>query len=127
MFKKILIICSLGIIFTACETRNAHAGHGHGEGEYSDQSMAEEAAAYADHEKLIYYTCPVPEHKHIHHAEKGKCEDCGAVLVPGVITSENDKEYYGCPMLIHSHIRQDEPGNCAECGMRLMPMRLVKS
>lgn len=77
-------------------------------------------------EKLIYYTCPMVSHKHIHHREPGKCEECGMKLVEGVVTSEKNKEYYGCPMLIHSHVRSEAPGKCEECGMHLKPMRLKK-
>ena len=78
-------------------------------------------------EKLIYYTCPMESHKHIHSSEPGVCPECNMTLVPGVITSVDKLEYYGCPMEIHSHVRQEGPGRCAECKMELKPMRLKKS
>ncbi len=78
-------------------------------------------------EKLIYYTCPMESHSHIHQEGSGVCSECGMKLVPAVITSYDKMEFYGCPMQTHSHIRQTEPGKCSECGMTLMPMRLVLS
>ncbi len=85
------------------------------------------AKAEASGEKLIYYTCPMESHKHIHSAEPGECGECNMKLVPGVITTEDKMEYWGCPMLIHSHIRHDAAGRCAECKMELKPMRLKQS
>ncbi|MCF7824158.1 MAG: hypothetical protein K9N35_08315 [Candidatus Marinimicrobia bacterium] len=78
-------------------------------------------------EKLIYYTCPMESHKHVHSAEAGNCPECGMALVEGVVTSVDKMEYYGCPMEIHSHIRKDTPGRCEECKMELKPMRLKTS
>ena len=86
----------------------------------------EKSHAQMDEERLIYYTCPMESHKHIHSREPGSCSECGMALVPGVITSEDKMEYYGCPMEIHSHVRQETPGRCAECNMELKPMRLKK-
>jgi hypothetical protein len=77
-------------------------------------------------EKLIYYTCPMESHKHIHSAEPGKCPECNMELVKAVTTSEQKMEFYGCPMEAHSHIRSDKPGKCDECSMTLKPMRLEK-
>lgn len=77
-------------------------------------------------EQVIYYTCPMPEHKHVYSKEPGECPECKMKLVAGVVTDEAHKEYYGCPMLIHSHVRSDSTGTCPECGMKLKPMRLVK-
>ena len=93
---------------------DAHAG----------MKMAKPAA---DEEKMIYYTCPMESHKHIHSAEPGTCSECNMTLVPGVLTSEDKMEYYGCPMLIHSHVRAEAPGRCDECKMELKPMRLKKA
>ena len=76
-------------------------------------------------ETLIYYTCPMESHKHIHSSEPGTCSECSMVLVQAVTTSEEKMEFYGCPMEIHSHIRGEEPGTCSECSMTLKPMRLV--
>ena len=78
-------------------------------------------------ERLIYYTCPMETHKHIHSAQPGNCPDCGMKLVPVLVTTEENKEFYGCPMEAHSHVRSDKPGPCSECGMTLKPMRLAKS
>jgi hypothetical protein len=76
-------------------------------------------------ERLIYYSCPMESHKHIHSGEPGTCTECGMKLVAGVITSEEKMQFWGCPMEIHSHIRLDEPGSCELCKMKLQPMRLV--
>ena len=95
----------------------------------------EQAAAKMEHlstmpdttgEKLIYYTCPMPEHKEMHSAEPGKCSKCDMDLVKAVVTTEDKSEFYGCPMPEHSHVRQDSAGTCNDCGMQLKPMRLVK-
>jgi hypothetical protein len=96
----------------------------------------EQAAAKMEHmaaisdttaEKMIYYTCPMPEHKEIHSAEPGKCGKCNMDLVKAVVTTEEKMEFYGCPMPEHSHVRQDTSGTCTDCGMQLKPMRLVKN
>lgn len=92
---------------------------------HDTHSAMAKAAAPTGEEKLIYYTCPMTEHKHIHSPEPGECPECQSALVKGVVTAEDKLEYWGCPMLIHSHIRHDTPGRCAECKMELKPMRLV--
>lgn len=76
---------------------------------------------------VIYYTCPIETHKHIHSQEAGKCPECGMNLVAFVEGNESNKDFYGCPMPKHSHVRSNQPGKCDECGMDLMPMRLEKS
>ncbi len=91
-----------------------HDGH-------ADMEMSKTPAG---EEKLIYYTCPMESHKHIHSREAGTCPECDMTLVPGVVTTEDKMDYWGCPMLIHSHIREDAPGRCVECKMELKPMRL---
>jgi hypothetical protein len=91
-----------------------------------EQHMMSSDLEPMEDEQLIYYTCPMEEHKHVHSAEQGKCTKCGMDLVAGVVTDTTRMEYYGCPMEIHSHIRSDESGTCEECGMKLKPMRLVK-
>ena len=96
-----------------------HDGH--------DHAAMEKPQATEDVEKLIYYTCPMESHKHIHSAEAGSCSECNMTLVPAVITAEDKMEYYGCPMEIHSHIRHAEAGRCEECKMELKPMRLAKA
>ena len=111
----------LAIILIGCGAKETPA-----KAEHEHDSM-QGMAATMDEEKLIYYTCPMDEHKHIHSREAGNCPECNMELVAGVITTEENKEYYGCPMLIHSHVRHDEPGRCAECKMELKPMRLKKA
>jgi hypothetical protein len=32
--------------------------------------------------KLLYYTCPMPEHSHVHSDKPGKCPLCGMTLIP---------------------------------------------
>ncbi|MCF6238174.1 MAG: hypothetical protein L3J79_05060 [Candidatus Marinimicrobia bacterium] len=94
----------------------------------ADASMAKpESHAQTDGEKMIYFTCPMESHKHIHSTEPGSCSECNMALIPAVITSEDEHEFYGCPMEIHSHVRQAAPGRCAECNMELKPMRLKRS
>jgi len=94
----------------------------------ADEHMAtQKAPAQASGEKLIYYTCPMESHKHIHSSEPGSCSECGMPLVKAVVTAEDQAEFYGCPMEIHSHIRHAEPGRCEECNMELKPMRLEQS
>jgi hypothetical protein len=78
-------------------------------------------------DKVMYYTCPMETHKHVHSQEAGKCPECGMELVAVVEADESNKDFYGCPMPIHSHVRSDQPGKCNECGMELMPIRLEKS
>ena len=95
----------------------------------NDSENSQEASPVGDvlvEEALIYYTCPMDSHNHVHSKEPGKCPECQMTLVKGVTTSVEKMDFYGCPMEIHSHIRGQEPGKCPECSMALMPMRLVK-
>jgi hypothetical protein len=32
--------------------------------------------------KVLYYTCPMPEHSYIHEDKPGKCPVCGMTLIP---------------------------------------------
>ena len=32
--------------------------------------------------KLLYYTCPMPEHSDVHADKPGKCPKCGMTLIP---------------------------------------------
>lgn len=119
---KYILIMILTVAFTiGCGGEKQEPAMSH-----DNHAAMEKAATPGDSEKLIYYTCPMVEHKHIHSAEAGECPECTSTLVKGVVTSEDKGEYWGCPMLIHSHIRHDAPGRCVECKMELKPMRLVK-
>lgn len=93
---------------------------------HAGMTMQETAGKQAG-EQLIYYTCPMPEHKHVHSKEPGQCPECGMNLVQAVVTDTTQMEFWGCTMEDHSHVRQAESGKCPECGMNLKPMRLVKS
>lgn len=120
---RYLILVSIALFLFACgqkeEAKTEHKHH--------DHEMKESPSARMAEEKVIYYTCPMAEHKQVHSAQPGQCPDCGMELVAGVITTEEMMEYYGCPMLTHSYVRSDTAGTCADCGMELKPMRLVKS
>lgn len=118
-----LFILSISLFLFACGQKE----EAQTEDMHQDQEMMQSETAQASEEQLIYYTCPMDQHKHVHSAEPGECPECDMTLVAGVITSEDKMEYYGCPMLIHSHVRSDTAGTCAECGMTLKPMRLVKN
>jgi hypothetical protein len=77
-------------------------------------------------EKIIYYTCPMEDHKHVHSDKPGKCHECGMALVAAVLTTEDKADFYGCPMEAHSYVRTDISGKCPQCGMELKLMRLKK-
>lgn len=102
----------------------------------ADEQTKQEVQAVSTHEmpdseiedNVMYYTCPMESHKHVHSQEAGNCPECGMALVAVVVVGdENNMDFYGCPMPVHSHVRSDQPGKCDECGMDLMPMRLEKS
>jgi hypothetical protein len=118
--KKGIIIITLGILFglTACQSKKDSS---------KMQHTNAETVQKIDNERLIYYTCPMDIHKHIHSKGTGTCPECGMKLVAAVVTTEAQMEYYGCPMASHSHVRKNEPGICNECKMKLKPMRLKKS
>ena len=119
--KHLLMILLVAVVVISCGGQKEAPAMKH-----DDHAAMEKTKAPADEEKVIYYTCPMESHKHIHSPAPGYCTECKMELVPGVITAEEKMEYYGCPMLIHSHVRQEEPGRCAECKMELKPMRLKK-
>ena len=97
-------------------------------GEKKEKGVPETAAPEkAETEEVLYYTCPMEAHKHVHSEQPGNCPECGMKMVPVVKTTEANSEFYGCPMPAHSHIRHAEPGTCEECGMKLIPMRLAKT
>ncbi|MBC8403141.1 MAG: hypothetical protein H8E14_16765 [Candidatus Marinimicrobia bacterium] len=95
--------------------------------DHEKMKMGGEMKGMSDQEQLIYYTCPMEKHKHIHSQEAGNCTECGMKMVEAVVTTEDQAEFYGCPMEAHSHVRSDKPGVCESCGMKLKPMRLNKS
>jgi len=121
--KYAIAALMMSLMLFGCGKKDEHAGHDHGEMQMdkSDKMLATQA------EQVIYYTCPMDEHKHVHGAEGGQCTECSMALVPAVTTTTDKMEYYGCPMEAHSHVRQDEAGTCEDCGMKLKPMRLKKS
>ena len=45
--------------------------------------------------KLLYYTCPMPEHSDVHEGKPGKCPKCGMTLIPVLeappVRSENQR------------------------------------
>ncbi len=118
--KKILISILALIILIGCggnKTENAQA---------HKPSSADPADKMTENETLIYYTCPMEEHRDEFSDVPGKCSKCGMALAAGVMTDEGNHDFYGCPMLIHSHIHEVKPGKCVDCGMNLKPMRLIK-
>ena len=128
--KFLLMTLTIVALMVSCSDKEKPVvmnTNNHGDMKHDDPAAMEKTMAVSDGEKLIYYTCPMESHKHIHSSEPGVCPECNMTLVPGVITSVDKLEYYGCPMEIHSHVRQDAPGRCPECKMELKPMRLKKS
>lgn len=101
-------------------------GNANGTMDHENMAMAG-AATHQPGENLIYYTCPMPNHKAVHSDQPGECPECGMKLVEAVVTDTTDMQFWGCPMPSHSHVRLDKAGDCPECGMKLKPMRLVKS
>ncbi len=95
--------------------------------DHEKMKMEGEMKGMQDEEQLIYYTCPMESHKHVHSQEAGKCPECGMNMVAAVATTADKAEFYGCPMEAHSYVRSDKPGVCEDCGMKLKPMRLKKS
>jgi hypothetical protein len=43
--------------------------------------------------KILYYTCPMPEHSDVHSDKPGKCPKCGMTLIPVMEAATN----LGCP------------------------------
>ncbi len=128
--KYLLTTLTVVALIVSCGDKEKAVAMNHenqGEMKQDDHATMDKTMEVSDGEKLIYYTCPMASHKHVHSSESGVCPECNMTLVPGVITSVDKLEYYGCPMEIHSHVRQDAPGRCAECKMELKPMRLKKS
>jgi len=120
---QILIFLVVSFLLLACGSKKN-----------ADEQTKQEVQAVSTHEinkskigdKVMYYTCPMESHKHIHSQEAVKCPECNMELVAVVESNKNNMDFYGCPMPIHSHVRSYQPGKCDECGMDLMPMRLEK-
>ena len=101
----------------------------------AEEQTKQEVPAVATHEmyesiivdKVMYYTCPMEDHKHVHNHVAGKYPECGVELVAVVMGDESNRDFYSCPMAEHSHVRNDQPGKCGEGGMELVPIRLEKS
>jgi rubrerythrin len=74
--------------------------------------------------KVLYYTCPMPEHADVHEEKPGKCPLCGMTLIP-VMSSPSAtaavKTLYTCPM--HPEVVSEQPGKCPKCGMDLVPVQ----
>ena len=114
------------LTLTAAAAMLVLSGCGKKTGDQSNHSDQGVQKSTTQEERLIYYTCPMDSHKHIHSSEAGRCSECSMELVAAVVTSEDKMDFYGCPMEAHSHVRQDSPGICEGCGMTLEPMRLKK-
>jgi hypothetical protein len=39
--------------------------------------------------KVLYYTCPMPEHSSVHEDKPGKCPICGMTLIPVMAAPTN--------------------------------------
>jgi rubrerythrin len=85
--------------------------------------------------KVLYYTCPMPEHASVHEDKPGKCPLCQMTLIPVMATPTNSvtptvesssaakpaaKQLYTCPM--HPEVISDQPGKCPKCEMDLVPV-----
>ncbi len=116
---KLIFTAFLGLVLglTGCQGKKDSAKAP------AKMEMAKPAAG----ENLVYYTCPMESHKHVHSQEPGNCPECGMKMVMAVTTTPENADYYGCTMPGHSHVRSEEPGNCSECGMALKPMKLEKT
>jgi Cu2+-exporting ATPase len=75
--------------------------------------------------KVLYYTCPMPEHAIVHEDKPGKCPLCAMTLIPVMATPkpavpspDKTAEQYFCPM--HPNIVSNAPGKCPECQMDLV-------
>ncbi len=118
--KQTIIILSVGLlVLIGCGKKAEH--------DHAMDKNTKMNAMVSQEEKIIYYTCPMESHKHIHSREVGKCTECNMDMVKAVITAEEKMEYWGCPMEPHGHVRKEQSGTCDDCGMKLKPMRLTES
>jgi len=96
--------------------------------------------------KLLYYTCPMPEHADVRADKPGKCPKCSMTLIP-VMTpppalispstsnplprqsnapaGQPSATLYTCPMAIHADVVTDKHGKCPKCDMELVPTASV--
>ncbi len=119
--KKSLLVAFVAILVIAGCSKKEHQHMG------MEGKKAMNMTVSEDNEMLVYYTCPMESHKHVHSKEAGKCPECNMDMVKAVVTTVEHSEFWGCPMESHSHVRKTEAGTCEDCGMKLKPMRLVKS
>jgi Cu(I)/Ag(I) efflux system membrane fusion protein len=80
--------------------------------------------------KLLYYTCPMPEHGDVHEDKPGKCPKCGMTLIPVMESAPAPEmtarpatsapQLYTCPMAAHADVVTDKPGKCPKCEMDLV-------
>ncbi len=93
--------------------------------------------------KLLYYTCPMPEHSDVRESKPGKCPKCGMTLIPvmeappALNSSTNTNQVnpgngssaaatlYTCPMASHADAVTNKPGKCPKCEMDLVPTSKV--
>jgi len=86
--------------------------------------------------KLLYYTCPMPEHSDVRSDKPGNCPRCGMTLIPVMAAAPIPATsagadavpatLYTCPMAAHADVVSDRPGECPKCGMTLVPTSTVE-
>ena len=80
--------------------------------------------------KVLYYTCPMPEHASVHEEKPGKCPLCAMTLIPEMAqpaaVKTNLPALYTCPMVVDADVVSDQPGKCPKCEMELVPTSTVK-
>jgi rubrerythrin len=87
--------------------------------------------------KVLYYTCPMPEHSSVHEDKPGKCPICAMTLIPVMelqsLTPSTPTNaaleaplppLYTCAM--HPEVVFDKPGTCPICKMELLLTSEVK-
>jgi hypothetical protein len=88
--------------------------------------------------KLLYYTCPMPEHSDVHESKPGKCPKCAMTLIPIMSAppapaappstlnpQPSTTLFYTCPMASDADVVSDKPGKCPKCEMDLVPTDTV--
>ena len=133
LIKSVMIVV-LMMVLIACGGKNETQSQGqssisettHKMEGHESIKMEKQKTHISESGQLVYYTCPMESHKHVHSDEPGNCPECGMKMVAAVVTTEKSAEYFGCPMKSHSHIRSVKPSTCDQCGMKLVPIRLKK-